>query len=60
MIYFKLISFKIYKIVWNKIIKNYLNLIFIRDNGISAEGAEKLCEGVSKLVNLTNLNLDFR
>jgi hypothetical protein len=31
-----------------------------RNNSIGAEGAAKLGEGVSKLVNLTNLNLDFR
>jgi hypothetical protein len=29
-------------------------------NGIGADGATTLCEGVSKLLNLTTLNLDIR
>ena len=32
---------------------------YISQNGIDAEGAAKLGEGVSKLMNLTNLNLNF-
>jgi hypothetical protein len=35
-------------------------LKFNSNNLIGAEGAEKLGEGVSKLENLTSLNLDFR
>ena len=34
-------------------------MIFISWNGIGAEGAEKIGEGVSKLLNLTSLNLNF-
>ena len=36
-----------------------LNLNFISGNGIGDEGAAKLGEGVSHLVNLTKLNLKF-
>jgi hypothetical protein len=34
-------------------------LIFISRNGIDAEGAAKLGEGITKLMNLTTLNLDL-
>ncbi len=37
----------------------YYILKFIRENNIGAEGAAKLGEGVSKLLNLTNLKLYF-
>jgi hypothetical protein len=40
----------------NKYIKN---LKFNSENGIGIEGAEKLTEGVSKLLNLTSLNLEI-
>ena len=32
---------------------------YISQNGIDAEGAAKLGEGVSKLMNLTSLNMDL-
>ncbi len=34
-------------------------MIFISGNKIGAEGAAKLGEGVSKLLNLTSLNLNL-
>ncbi len=37
----------------------YLIFKCISDNGIGAEGAEKLGESVTKLLNLTSLNLNF-
>jgi hypothetical protein len=37
----------------------YWNLKFISENNIDDEGAAKLGEGVSKLLNLTCLNLEF-
>ncbi len=40
-------------------LKWYWNLKFIRVNQIGTEGAVKLSEGVSKLLNLTSLNLNF-
>jgi hypothetical protein len=46
---------------WNKkILKSNLIFKFIRYNEFGDGGAAKLVEGVSKLLNLTNLNLDFR
>ena len=38
---------------------NIESLKFISGNSIGAEGAEKIGEGVSKLQNLTRLNLNF-
>jgi hypothetical protein len=35
------------------------SLKFISENGIGDEGAVKIGEGVSKLLNLTSLNLNF-
>jgi hypothetical protein len=37
----------------------YWILKFISDNYLGAEGASKIGDGVSKLLNLTSLNLDF-
>jgi len=34
-------------------------MLHIRDNEIQDEGAEKIGEGISKLLNLTALDLDF-
>jgi hypothetical protein len=33
---------------------------FIRGNGIGAKGAAKLGEGISKLLNLSRLDLNFQ
>ncbi len=42
-----------------KKLKSYWIFKLIRNNGIGADGAGKLGEGVSKLLNLTTLNLNF-
>jgi hypothetical protein len=39
--------------------KQYLILKFFSGNAISDEGLAKIVEGVSNLLNLTNLNLNF-
>jgi hypothetical protein len=39
--------------------KKLFGIKLIRDNEIGAEGAAKLGEGISTLVNMTNLNLNF-
>jgi hypothetical protein len=43
----------------NKNLKRHWNLKLISNNEIGAEGAAKLGESVSKLVNLSSLNLDL-
>jgi hypothetical protein len=43
-----------------KNLKSHCIFKFISGNIIGSDGAEKLGEGVSKLLNLTSLNLDFR
>ncbi len=40
-------------------IKNQIHIIFISNNDIGAEGAAKLGEGISNLLNLTTLNLNL-
>jgi hypothetical protein len=42
-----------------KNLKPHFNLKLYRKNEIGAEGAEKLSESLSKLTNLSTLNLNF-
>ncbi len=50
---------KLIILLWLKNLKWHLNLKFNRENDTDAEGAAKLGEGVSKLVNLNSLNLNL-
>ncbi len=67
MLKFQLIYRKIYNLIstliniiaWKNNLKRHLNLKFIRWNFIGTEGAAKLSESLSKLTNLTTLNLNF-
>jgi hypothetical protein len=45
---------------WIKNLKLYLKLKLIRFNYINDEGAVKVNDSISKLVNLIILNLDFK
>ncbi len=57
---YNLISSKIYNIgCKNKNPKSFWFFKLFNSNGIGADGSGKLGEGLSKLLNLTSLNLNF-